>query len=252
MIREGFPKKDEFVVCKITKINPNSIFVHLEEYDKEGMVHISEIASGWVRDIRRHVKLGQVVVAKVIYVDKKSGHIGLSLKRVSKQQEKDKLRQYKLEQRAEKMLEMVAKDLGKTAEQIYKDIGSKFNEAFGSVYKGFLYAIESPPKIEKLIPKDVANVLKKIAEKNIEKKEFEFRANLILKTTKPDGVRTIKKILLDAEKKGLTVKYISAPNYLISFKSKKAKEGEKAFEKMIGEIVKNARKLGIETEYSRL
>ena len=44
--RNNMPQMGEFVICKITRINPNSAFAILEEYDKEGMVHISEVKRG--------------------------------------------------------------------------------------------------------------------------------------------------------------------------------------------------------------
>jgi len=44
--REGFPDEGEIVLCTVTKINPNSVFVHVDDYDKGGMVHISEISPG--------------------------------------------------------------------------------------------------------------------------------------------------------------------------------------------------------------
>ena len=44
--REGFPDEGEIVLCTVTKINPNSVFVNVDDYDKGGMVHISEISPG--------------------------------------------------------------------------------------------------------------------------------------------------------------------------------------------------------------
>ena len=109
--KRGFPMLGEIVICKITKINPNSAFARLEEYNKEGMIHISEISSGWVRDIRQHVKPNQSVIAKVVRLNEGSGEISLSLKRVDDKQQNEKMKDYNLNKKAEKMLEIAAKSM---------------------------------------------------------------------------------------------------------------------------------------------
>jgi len=240
VIRKGIPELDEFVVCTVEKINPNSVYVRLNEYDKEGMIHISEIASGWVKDIRRHVKQGQIVVAKVINID--HDFIGLSIKRVDAHQEKEKLKEYKLENKAEKMLEKLPKDID------IEKIADYFIEKFGGIYNGFMVALTEPEKIK--FPKNILDAIIDIAKKNIEQKEFEFKANLIIKTTKPDGISAIKSVLKNAEKSGLNIKYISAPHYMIKFTTKDAKKGRKDFEKLLEKISEDAKKNGIESNYN--
>jgi len=47
--RKGIPEENEIVLCKVTKIYPNSVFVDLLEYAKPGMVHISEVSPGRIR-----------------------------------------------------------------------------------------------------------------------------------------------------------------------------------------------------------
>lgn len=44
-----------------------------------GLVHISEIADTYVRDIHDHLKINDIVTVKVIHVDK-NGKIGLSIR----------------------------------------------------------------------------------------------------------------------------------------------------------------------------
>lgn len=47
---------------------------------KDGMIHVSELADGFVKRVEDVVKLGDVVTAKVVKVDRENGKIGLSLK----------------------------------------------------------------------------------------------------------------------------------------------------------------------------
>ena len=51
--REGFPHEEEITLCTVKKILHNSVFASLDEYkDREGIIHISEIAPGRIRTIR--------------------------------------------------------------------------------------------------------------------------------------------------------------------------------------------------------
>jgi len=247
--KRGLPMIGELVVCKITKVNPNSAYAHLEEYDKEGMVHISEVSSGWVRDIRNFVKAGQNVIAKVLHVDDRG--ISLSLKRVDKKQENDKIKEYKLNQRAEKMLELAAKKLGKTLEQAYDEVGFLLQEKFGTMYDGFRAAMQNQQALKRRgIPDEWIAALAEVAEKSIERKEFEFSAKLYIKTYKPSGINIIKSILNDVEKSGFDVHYIAAPNYLVKYKTMNAKKGRREFEEKLEEIAKSSREAEVRYEIS--
>ncbi|MCS7463193.1 S1 domain-containing RNA-binding protein [Paenibacillus doosanensis] len=63
---------------KVTGITHFGAFVELPE-GGTGLVHISEIADNYVKDVNDHLKLNDVVTVKVINVDK-DGKIGLSIK----------------------------------------------------------------------------------------------------------------------------------------------------------------------------
>lgn len=74
---------DEAVVGEVTAIKPYGAFVKLVTGDI-GMIHISEIATEYVRDISQYLSVGQKVVVKVIGRNEE-GKYNLSLKRVSRQ-----------------------------------------------------------------------------------------------------------------------------------------------------------------------
>jgi len=247
--RNGMPQIGEFVICKITRINPNSAFAVLEEYEKEGMVHISEVKRGWVRDIRNFVKINQMTVAKVVRIDERS-HIGLSLKRVDKNQKNERIKEYKFDQRAEKMLELIARGMKKSLEQAYEEVGYNILENFGSLYKAFKMSIQSPELlIDRGIPKEWVDAIKEIAEKNVDQKEFEFKAKISIKSYESNGIILIKDLIKDVEKMGFGVRYIAAPEYLVDYKTKYAKKGNKEFEEKLEKIEKLGKgKLEITTE----
>jgi len=67
------------VTGKITGIQPYGAFVALDE-NTQGLVHISEITHGYVKNINDHLKVGDQVNVKVLSIDKEAGKIGLSIR----------------------------------------------------------------------------------------------------------------------------------------------------------------------------
>lgn len=63
---------------KVTGITHFGAFVDLSG-GVTGLVHISEIADSYVKDVHEHLKINDVVTVKVINVDK-DGKIGLSIR----------------------------------------------------------------------------------------------------------------------------------------------------------------------------
>lgn len=64
---------------KVTGITNFGAFVELEK-GKVGLVHISEVADNYVKDINDHLAVGDEIKVKVINVEK-DGKIGLSIKK---------------------------------------------------------------------------------------------------------------------------------------------------------------------------
>lgn len=64
---------------KVSGIMPFGAFITLPE-NKVGLVHISEVSSNYVSDINEHLKVGDVVKAKVMKLDER-GKISLSIKK---------------------------------------------------------------------------------------------------------------------------------------------------------------------------
>jgi len=199
------------------------------------MIHISEVASKWVRDIRKFVKLNKTYVAKVIRVDERSGFIGLSLKRVARIEKTKKLQEYKQEQRAEKMLELVAKKAKISLDEAYEKIGFELQDRFGGMYKAFLLAYESPePLIRKGIEEKWAKLIHEIAKDSIQKRKVKIKAELNLTFYAGDGIERIKEFLLNLKNKyKLDVKYISAPRYIIEIETEDPKNTQKQLEKIL-------------------
>ncbi|MBE1556386.1 S1 domain-containing post-transcriptional regulator GSP13 [Sporosarcina limicola] len=64
---------------KVTGIQPYGAFVALDE-ETQGLVHISEITYGFVKDINDFLSIGQEVEVKVLEIDDGAGKISLSIR----------------------------------------------------------------------------------------------------------------------------------------------------------------------------
>jgi len=250
---EKWPKRGELVIGTVVRINPFSVFIVLEEYDKkEGMVHISEIAGKWVRDIRKFVKLGETLVTKVMRIDIEKRHITLSLKRVRKYDSEEKMREYKKKLKAKKMLEVLAKKLNMSSEEVNNKIVSDIEEMFGNVFDAFQTSL-TPQGYDLLIRKGIkeewAEAIKAVAEELIEIKEKTIKRSIELKSYDADGINKIKNILTDAKKEyDIDIKYISAPRYSLMLKTKNPKEGERKIKEAAENIIKKLESSGGEAK----
>ncbi len=73
---------------KITGITNFGAFVELDR-KTTGLVHISEVALTYVKDIKDHITVGQAVKVKVLTVDEK-GKMSLSIKKALEEERKSK------------------------------------------------------------------------------------------------------------------------------------------------------------------
>ena len=68
---------------KVVGIKPYGVFISLDE-EIMGLLHISEISEGFVADINKIVKIGQIIKTKILDVDYKESRAKLSLKALKK------------------------------------------------------------------------------------------------------------------------------------------------------------------------
>lgn len=237
--RSEFPSVGELVIGTVKEINPNSIFVKLDEYDKEGMIHISEVASKWVRDIRNWASEGEKVVCKVKGVREGKDQIDLSLKDVSDREKNRRMQSWKRDQRGEEFVEILAEREGKERGKIYEDIGFELQENFKDMLEPFELAVRkgSEELVKRGLSEGWAFEIEEVGEENIKVKEEEVKERFEIECKEPDGIELIRDTLTEvAGENGITFKYISAPEYEISSMARDPKEGEAKLEEAIEDV----------------
>jgi len=239
------PEQGEIVLATVTKVMDHGAYVTLDEYDEiQGFLHISEIAPGWIRSVSRFVKDGEKKVLLVKKVNAKRGDIDLSLKQVSKDQKKQKLKEVKKYEKGKTLLQNVQDKAKLTDEEIEK-LEDKIYSKFDSVYDAFIEigrnGLDSVKDLK--IAKKTATIIEEICSK-IKLPSVEIRGIMEITNSKSDGIEIIKKILLDVLKKDSTmdITYLGAPKYRLSLVAEDFKSAEKTLKPIISEIQTNIEK----------
>ncbi|QGH34253.1 general stress protein 13 [Gracilibacillus salitolerans] len=73
----------------ITGVQPYGAFVSIDE-EVQGLVHISEVTNGFVKDINDHVKEGDKVTVKIIEVDESENKYALSIRALQPERQADR------------------------------------------------------------------------------------------------------------------------------------------------------------------
>lgn len=247
-----WPEDGELVIATVERITNYGAYVMLDEYGKEGLLHISEISSTWVKNIRDFVREKQKVVLKVLRVNAGKGHVDLSLRRVTKQEKREKIRSWKKERRAESLLLNASEELNLPVEELYEKAGALIEEKFGEIYKGLeKTAKEGATVLTELgIPEDMAVTLEKIAKERIRLPTVKVTGLLELECPKPDGAVVIRDTLLRAQniKKSegteVNVYTVSPPSYRIEVLAENYQKAETLLQKASDTALKTITKLG--------
>ncbi len=72
-------KKNALVKGQVSGIEKYGIFVNIDQ-NYNGLIHISEISDGFVRNINDYVSINETIYAKILEVDEESGQLKLSIK----------------------------------------------------------------------------------------------------------------------------------------------------------------------------
>ena len=235
--REGYPGEDELVLCTVTKVLGHAVFVNLDEYDKGGLVHISEVAPGRIRNIREYVELGKKIVCKVLRIDIERGHIDLSLRRVSDKEKKNKLESIKQEQKAEKVIEMAAKQLDMKTNEVYELVTTKVFERYPFVHNFFKDIAEGSAQAKDFVNNaKLAETLQALVTERFKPPKITIKGTFTLKSFASNGVTVVKEALIEAQKKGkkasVAVLYAGGGKYKVTVEAGNYKDAEQALEKV--------------------
>ncbi len=278
-----FPEPGELVVCTVSDVKNFGAFVWLDEYPtekgrakqaakvrnperadaikfesgdfREGFIHITEVAPGWIKYIRDYVREGQKAVCKVLKVDESKGHIDLSLKAVNEHQKREKVQEFKNEQKADKLIEFVAAKLGKSEDECWESFGYALVDKFGSLYAAFEAAVTDERAIEKVAQGAAwLGPFLEVARENITAPYVDIDGYLEIMCPRPDGAKHIRDALVKVQKNdkvSVAVQYIGAPRYRLLVRANDYKSAEEEIQKAAAKAIKYIEAHGGEGKFIR-
>ncbi len=256
MEQDIFPEEGDLVVCTVKSVKSFGAFVELEEYPgKEGFIHVAEIATGWVKRMSDYVRDGQRIVCKVQNVDSAKGHIDLSLKKVNAHQKREKIQEWKNEQKASKLIEIVAERMGMAPADFKSKHGSKLVEEFGSHYAAFESAAEAGA-LPKSFKGEWIDTFIAVSKENVTISTAKVDGIIEITCPGGDGILRIKEALAMAEEMSnesgaVTVQYMGAPKYRIVATEAEFKAAEDLLRKAADRAVKEIQKHGGSGKFER-
>ncbi|MFC1802665.1 translation initiation factor IF-2 subunit alpha [Thermoproteota archaeon] len=243
-----WPEVGYIVIATVKRVESYGAYIRLDEFgDKEGLLHISEISSRWVRNIRNHVRPGQKVVLQVLRTDPSKGQVDLSLRRVSKDEKRKKLEEWKKARKAETLVTQAAQELNMDLNQLYEAELIKIIDHYGSIYEGLEEA--SKKGIVALtnvnITKKVADILSEISKDKIVIKGVTIQGVIDMVSLTSEGVEDIKMAFEEAAVVAeeydsiIRISTIGAPKYRIKLSAEDYKKAELALDKAVTSIQSN-------------
>jgi len=232
-------EEGDIVIGIVDKIVGTSVFVKLDS-GREGVLILSEVAPGRIRNIRDYVNPGQKIVVKILRIDQEKKHFDLSLRRVNQKEKKEILENEKKETELKTLIKIITKDENKAKEIVDKIranmlVTQLFNDFLNKPEKEFISVLKSYNLSE-----NDSKTLYSMLKDKIKEKKVNVKAELTLYSDAEDGIVRVKKIL-SIKKENMEIKYLGAPSYAITIEDKDYKEANKKLRTVLDEIIKRAK-----------
>jgi len=256
ILTQTFPEHGEIVIGRITKVLDYGVFMELLEYEgSQGFVHISNVSSSWIKNIRNFVKEGQIRAGKVINVDQGKRQVDISLTKVSANLQRTRIEEYKQSKRSQKLIEMLAQKVDEKPEIAWQEVAEPLLEKYDSLYEAFQKILLSGQEAAPNISKKWILPLIELVQGNFEMPQKSVKGKIFLSIPGPNGVEDLKKSLLAGVKKGsknANIFYEGSGRYSISATSIDYKSAEKILRDIADEIINSAKSFGGSAEFEKV
>lgn len=217
----GLPAFGDLVIGTVKKIDKYGAYVTLDEYGGiEARVDRREIALRRVRSIKRHLQVGQQTVFKVKRARERPVQIDLSLRRVQRNERREKLISWKQEQKVRKILTALAEKTGVSKQSIEESVVKPLGDRGEDVYATFKKISEKRKLPAELsgIPGNLQDELIRLCSSEIQPRKEVLTGALIMSSRNKYGANDVREAALAALSAGtedatVTLKVIGTPLY---------------------------------------
>jgi len=217
----GLPAFGDLVIGTVKKIDKYGAYVILDEYGGiEARVDRREIALRRVRSIKRHLQVGQQTVFKVKRARERPVQIDLSLRRVQRNERREKLISWKQEQKVRKILTALAEKTGVSKQSIEESVVKPLGDRGEDVYATFKKISEKRKLSAELsgIPGNLQDELIRLCSSEIQPRKEVLTGTLTMSSRNKYGANDVREAALAAlsagtEDANVTLKVIGTPLY---------------------------------------
>jgi translation initiation factor 2 subunit 1 len=252
MSAPSYPDVGDLAIATVKRVVDYGAYVRLDEYEGiEGLIHISEISTTWVKNIREHVREGQKLVLKVLRVDRERAQVDLSLRRVTGREKTDKMLEWKRSKKADSIIKGAGERLKTDAETTEK-MRLLLYEKLENPYETFQESVEEGDGVfTKLgISPEWAAALTEVSKSKVKLEKASLTATVELTCKTPEGIEAIRTALSSAKKvrkpRGATIRIyaIGAPRYRIEATTREYSEAEALLNSAVDEATNTLKSAG--------
>ncbi len=240
------PEECQIIIATVREVMGHGSYVTLDEYNNmTGFVRISEIATGWIRNIERYVRPKQKVVLKALRINKARGEVHTSLKQVSSEERRLMIIEAKKNDKSAAFLDFIKSKL-KLIEEKTEGVEDQLPQNYSFAYDSFeaiarngLDAINSV-SLSQQAKDAIPEASKRIPVPQGNKRNYGDNFK------KTSGIDIIKNTLANAKgNKGgavSTITYVGAPRCRILVTAENFKMAEKLFNNTVDTTTCNIEK----------
>ncbi len=248
------PYVGEIVVCRVTKVLGYGAFVELVEYDNaKGFVHISQIATSWIKNIRNHVRERQIRAAKVLSFNREKNQIDLSLAKVSQQGQRSRIEEWKQLKRSKKLVELLAKKEKSDFETAWEAIAKPLLAEYDSLQQAFQQIALHGEKAANSVESKWRKPLVSLVEKSVAVPKRTVKGVVELHSLDGNGVALIREALAQGAKASgnepVEIFYVKGGKYAVRATDTDFKSAEKRLRSVGEAIVKAMEQKGGEAKF---
>ena len=226
----------ETVVVRIDKVLNYGAIVSLLEYENvTGFVHLSQVASGWIKNIRNFIKEGQVRAAKVLGVSSEREQLELSLVKVTEQAQRAKIEAWKQLKRNKKLLEIMATEQKKSFDEVWAEVAEPLLNEYESLQEAFLEIGLHGESKASSVPDVWRKPLLSLIEKNVELPKRMVEGVIEAHSLENNGVELIKRAAHEAESavagENVNMVYLGAGKFMVKSVAHDYKSATRILEK---------------------
>ena len=243
--RKDLPEEGELVLCTITSIPRFGAFARLEEFENlTGLIPISEVAAGRIKSVRDYLREGQVVVCRVLRVNREKQQIDLSLRRVGEAQRRKKLEEIRQLQRVEKLVEYVARETGEDPVRLLEALEEGLLGKYPSVYDAFIAVVQGEEDLKSLkgVKASTRKLLHERILERIKPPVVTIQGRLSILSMAGDGVERVKRFLQGLEEDGVTLSYLGGGVWKYTISAPDYKQAEKQHDALLEKVEKTLKK----------